>query len=291
MSAPNFRNRLLLAGGMIVAVGAAVVAWRARQASGDLDDAIAAVQRQRVIEDGRAQELQQKIAATTTRRTELEAELKRLRAAPAATRSKSDPPPRPSARARNSPEQQALAQKRFRAGLIFENLAFYRTAGLDEKQIARFEDILTEHQGRERDVQATQNERRLSPKDPALVALRAEETARFEGELKDLLGEDGRKRFDEYQRNAVERRAVSELVSNLALTPTPLSPEQGRQFAATLKEVGFRERKGDLTMWNDLAARSQAFLSPPQLAELQAMTFANGEVAFNALDKLAAKKK
>src|SRR5205814_2156964 len=104
----------------------------------------------------------------------------------------------------NNPQQQAKALQRFKVGLFFEKFPFYRALGLNEKQVARLEEILTEHQGRGRDLQLTAQERGLAKSDPVIVALQRDETERFEGELRGLLGEEGRKQFEVFQAGAAD---------------------------------------------------------------------------------------
>jgi hypothetical protein len=187
----------------------------------------------------------------------------------------------------NNPQQQAAAVQRFKAGLLFENFPFYRTMALDEKKTARLEDILAEHQGRVRDLQLTVQERGLTRSDPAVAALQREETERFENELGDLLGEEGRKQFAAFQSGAADRRALAEVAGNLALTAEPLTAAQAQQLKALFQEVRFRSRRAEPVMWDELLQRSQGFLSSGQTAELRAMGInSQRENAMNALSKL-----
>jgi hypothetical protein len=281
-------RRLSVGCGLIAAIVGAAWSWRALQANRSAEAANEALARERANIEAANREFETKIADVGRRRSEAEvAEQKQARGVPVPRPSshRAEARPRPMA---NDPGQQARALQRFRVGLFFENFPFYRAAHLDEKQIQRLEEILTEHQGRGRDLQFTAQERGLAANDPAIAALRREETERFESELGALLGDDGRRRFGEFQAGAADRRSIAEVVGNFALTPTPLAPLQARQLEGAFKDLRFRSRRTEPAMWDELLQRSQAFLSPAQIAELQGMAAdARRENAMNDLAKLA----
>ena len=281
-------RRIFATAAVVLAVGGAVVAWRALHATRAADTAVEAMSHERERTELAAHALEAKIASAAKRRAELTAEREKLPAAPSAK--PSAPPSRPPSRM-NSPEEQAKMTRVFRAKLRFEQLPFYRAAGLSDSQVARLEDIFTEHDARGRDIQVTAREQRLPANDPAIATLRKEEAERYATELRTLLGDDGRRQFEEFQTGASNRRGVAELAGNLALTPTPLTPEQGQRLNALFREVRFQQRQTDPKMWDDLFQRTQGLLAAPQLAELRAMHAGKSEIAFQELQRLAEKAK
>jgi hypothetical protein len=63
---------------------------------------------------------------------------------------------------------------------------------------------------------------------------------------------------------------------------------QARQLEVAFKDLRFRSRRTEPAMWDELLQRSQAFLSPAQIAELKGMAAdARRENAMNDLAKLA----
>ena len=186
-----------------------------------------------------------------------------------------------------------MAVKRFRAGLLLRYGSFYRAQSLSPEQIARFEELLSDQEGRRRDLAATATARGLPPSDPAIATLRRENTERFKAEQIALLGEAGYAQLQEFNRDQAKRSIVAQLVSDLALSPTPLSSAQARQLNDTLDELKFKGVPGaDRSQWDAVLARVKDFLAPAQLAELQFQAAkSQRQVAMDELSQMIDKAK
>jgi hypothetical protein len=93
--------------------------------------------------------------------------------------------------------------------------------------------------------------------------------------LRELLGERGYQRFEEFQRSPRDNR-VTQLGSMLYFTDTPLTAEQAAQVQHVLTEcnrAGFDRLPAEY--WADAVARAQVFLSPPQVAALRRLQAAD----------------
>lgn len=272
----------------VVAVVAAGMAWRANHHAQRAQTAAATAVGERTRIDADAQRAADRIAQGEKRVAELQAALNALRAgqaAPVARRTPTQPAPGPALR-RFDPLAQAAELKRYKAGLLLSYGSFYRKMGFTPDQIARFEELLSDQQGRRNDLSATVATGGLTSSDPAIAALRRENTGRFKAEQIELLGEAGYAQFQEYNRGADRRFLVQALVKDLALSPTPLSSAQARQLGDILSEVGFKENPGaNREQWEAILARAPGFLSSAQLAELRAQP-AKSQFA-NTMDELS----
>lgn len=109
---------------------------------------------------------------------------------------------------------------------------------------------------------------------PTLPSSIASENARFEAEVKALLGEPDYEKYREFQRTLPLWRCVTELAIQLHDTPTPLTPPQAGQLAAVLIASATNAR-GQVASapldWNASLAQAAAFLSAPQLEMLTAL--------------------
>jgi hypothetical protein len=166
--------------------------------------------------------------------------------------------------------QQASRVVRFREGLVFDYFPLYRSRSWSREQIARFEDILTAHEGRTNDILATAQASKLSRNDPAIAPLRREEDERFKAELTAAFGDDGRRAIEDYQARAPERRIVNAVVGAAALTASPLTPPQVQQFIAAVRAHDLARRREQADAWDAVVAQTAPFLDPIQTAELQA---------------------
>lgn len=280
----------------LLAASAAGLAWRAnlhvRATKMATADATATHSRF-VAESDRVQKA---IAESGAARAGLEAELGRLNSTMAG-RSAVKPSPAVTAarlmRPEPTPRDDASRVARFRGGLAQRYSPFYRMIGFTPEQVTRFEDLLTEQEGRLVDFLAATREGTVALSPAERQALRAQEQARIETELRQLLGDTGYERLQEYQKSGNQRRIVRELVSGLALSASPLSVEQGRQLMRLLDELRFNDSGGaERESWAPVLERASGFLTPAQMLELQAIaTKSRGLAALNSLSRLAREAK
>jgi hypothetical protein len=184
--------------------------------------------------------------------------------------------------------------------------AFRRAAGLGEATVRRFEQLLLDREAQESDLWAIARETPPGDRfemvpvprsdgvasevkmDPAVAAIRRQQIAQFEAEQVALLGEAGYRRLLEFQRDEGKRLVVSQLVSDLTLSDSPLTPNQSGQLAAALKAVDFGGKQTPgVAEWREILARTQNLLSAPQLAALKKQAAkADHAAAMAALTKL-----
>jgi hypothetical protein len=91
--------------------------------------------------------------------------------------------------------------------------------------------------------------------------------------LRQLLGESGFRRLEEYQK-AQDSNYANRLASALYFTDTPLTAEQGVQLGRMVAEVRSREPWGTTppqVFWAQIRDRTSAFLSTPQRAALDGL--------------------
>jgi hypothetical protein len=188
-----------------------------------------------------------------------------------------------------APEEIAGSLRRFRAGLGLDYAPFYRLAGFSPGQRAKFDELLVEHFGREEDIVAARMEQGLTENDPAIRTLQREESARFEAALRDFLGAEDKRTFDEYRAALPERKVVGALAGSLVLGDAPLTPAQTQSLARALHDFRGSGRLQDAARWEPVLARARTFLSDRQWEELRAQAVAlQHEALPEAIARLAA---
>lgn len=274
---------LVAATGALLALTGAGVAWKSHRQAQEMESAqsVAEAEKAAAIAAWRVQQERQAAALTTARATPVPS----VKPAPDAT-----PPPRQiMGPPRDNPELQARAVETFKTGLAAKYASFYRALGLSPAQIAAFEAMLVEHEGRLTDLRATERGRPPDPAtavrekrmtvdgrevevlvDGAIAALRREEEARFHAAQVSLLGEAGAAQLRDYDASGESRRLVGELAGALAFSAHPLQAEQGRQLVRLLREGNYAERLGAMPPdWERILRRAAGVLAPGQLAELE----------------------
>jgi RNA polymerase sigma factor (sigma-70 family) len=138
----------------------------------------------------------------------------------------------------------------------------YQELGMTDAQVEAFEQIMiggvSTTYGAETDI-------------VTLEAAPAMSWSEKEQRIRQLLGERGFQRFDEFQRSPQDSRIV-QLASSLYFTDTPLTAEQGAQLQNVLAE---RNRTGrdqpPAEYWAAVRGQTAVFLSEPQLAALRGL--------------------
>ncbi len=280
-------RKLFLGGVAVVALGGAAASWQLAQTSRALGSDAEAQRRETVALEAEARQLRERLGEIEHRRAERETARKAAVAKEIAARRSVAASSAPAARGAptsNDPQRQAAQLKSYRSGLFLGYLAFYRAQGLGEAEVARLEELLTEHEAARLDLLAAAREKGLAMKDPAVATLRRQEDERYQSELMKLLGDDGAKKLADYQAAGAVRNAVGQLAGTLVMTPEPLTATQARQLAAVFQELGYREHRADPAMWNTILDRSAGFLTARQKTELRAQ--GESEQGSNAFQEL-----
>lgn len=278
----------------VVMLLATLFGWRSHRAIGNARARAVAAEQERHRLTAEVARLEAKI--TDVRRSQLDVAATPTRSSAGQTRAASaSPVERVLQVPPDNVEMQTLALRTFRSGLGLKYGAFYRALGLNAEQIAKFEALLADYEGRKSDIRATERsipldrttavpfdaitvegKRTQILMDPAIAKLRREADARLKQEQTALLGEDGYARLQEFEATAESRAFVGDLVGNLALTAHPLTAEQGKGLVRALQAGNFAVRLApEKTDWDTILAQARPLLAPGQFDELQALAAAH----------------
>ena len=164
------------------------------------------------------------------------------------------------------PEIKPLLVDAAKAQIAGRYFPFYRELGLSESAIARFEEIMISGVGSRFTNFVGIGAMKLE------AAPSLSDAEKDEG-LRQLLGESGFHRLEEYQK-AQDSYYANRLASALYFTDTPLTAEQGTQLGRMVAEVRSREPWGTTppqVFWAQIRDRTSAFLSAPQQATLDGL--------------------
>jgi len=172
-----------------------------------------------------------------------------------------------------NPKYINLRQKAFRSRLTVQYKAFYRAIGLSPGQIARFEDLKTEAEGRRLDIALAAETLGLPEKGPEIAPLIADSQAQFNADALDLMGQATFDSYQQYESSAPERQLIAGLASSLLFTSSPLSEQQTQQLTqilAAARQSSSSGEPGALSGLNldQVQTQAAAILAPPQVAEL-----------------------
>jgi hypothetical protein len=181
-------------------------------------------------------------------------------------------------RSTNTEFQRAMLEAE-RIGLGVRYAPLYKNLNLSPEQVAKFEQRMAESMQHEVDIVAAAHAKGMSPADPALAKLGAQAKAEMEADLKAILGEAGLREFQFFDRTFGAREMVNGLSGNLVYVGAPLSIQQMNQLTQLLAEHSPNYQRGARVpgraqdvVWDGLVEQAAAFLSPPQLDTLRAMS-------------------
>ncbi|MFT3783895.1 MAG: hypothetical protein QM790_17935 [Nibricoccus sp.] len=165
-------------------------------------------------------------------------------------------------------EQEKKAQA-YRAHLAAQYAPFCYRRGLSDAQIDRLEVILTDHWQSKADIEAIKEAQKLTEADPAVVKLQVKADETLSAAEKELLGEDGLKQLQEYERSLPARQFAASVAEHLYFTDSPLSAKQAEQLTELLARNNEPFRNGqpfdmEATDWPKVIEQMQPILSPPQ---------------------------
>jgi hypothetical protein len=177
---------------------------------------------------------------------------------------------RAKARAAHAELQPILAEEtRLTARLDFG--ALYTDLGLDRDAIARFEDILAEHAVARRDLYGAADELGVSTGDPAFAALDDSIWTEQNTAIAELLGQEGLRKFEAFERESPQRSLVSQLAGLTYYSEHPLTLEDGQALMKVMMSHGSPQTSGRPdnrmmgTDWDGVFQDAGAILSPGQM--------------------------
>lgn len=283
-------------GAALLAAAALGLVWRANHATDAARDELARLATQRSALEARARTLSSKqreleLATAQARLAlaQLDASAKRSAAAPPAishdhgTDPLSDPlatPPNTTAKAtlwehlsRRDPEMQAIQLAADRAKFVTTYGPFFKTAQLTPDRIDRLTELMAQRAARDSDLLATIEAKGLSEDDPAIRALRDRTEDDFQAAQRQLLGEDGYRRFDEYRSADLVRDTVRSLATNAAALDIPLSPQQAEQLTQAIVQSAAAARPNEFVKlstidWERVENSAKTILTSQQMTLL-----------------------
>jgi len=166
------------------------------------------------------------------------------------------------------PAYQELSVQVHRTALPMTYGAFYRTLNLTADQINQLERLLTERKQNQIDLLVASQTQGMSIDDPSLSRLKNIGT---EAALHALLGENGYRAFERYEKTLPAREEVERVASGVYYTESPLSLAQGEALAEIIvantkagPTRGVVELPGQVS-WEAVYADAAKVLSPTQL--------------------------
>lgn len=173
------------------------------------------------------------------------------------------------------PELQA-AYKQATAGRLHQTYdRLWARLGLSSAQIEQAVSVLMRDDENEMDLSMTAAALKLSEDDPALRQYRREEMATTQSSLELVLGPQGYQALRDYNRTLAMRSTAEEVAAITAVSDAPLTGLQTEQLTQVLAEATTSYRHGGQpdrasTDWDDVLRKAAMFLTPPQLAAVQA---------------------
>ena len=270
-------NRTLLVITAVVVSVAAGLTVKERLARNAIDRAADEAEVRRVALAAKARRLQATISAGEKDRADAHRVLTELRE----NTTKLAPAPKKNAplslnervreAALHDPKFQSLELAASRVGLTPLYGALFDQLGLPVERANRLRDLLAKRGERSSDLAAAAESQGLKGSDPALGRLRQESEAEFAQEARALIGEEGFKSLQRYERSVEARNFVNEFAGWTPILTTPLSADQAEQLTAALAQTSPEYQAGGrvtlITIdWTAALAAAATILSDEQVA-------------------------
>lgn len=167
-----------------------------------------------------------------------------------------------------------LHLRSFRASLTGRFGVFYQMAGLSPEQIIKFEDLAQRHEAETIDLAATAAAQGLDNSDPAIDAVRKEQSEQLRASQIALLGDAGYQQLQQFNR-AQGALVLVNGASQLGAANDAYAYTQAGQLMQILANASPRFQQGgsfdpNSVDWNSVVAQAATVLSPKQLDTLKA---------------------
>lgn len=146
---------------------------------------------------------------------------------------------------------------------------FFRTLGLSATQIERYKMIAIEQSETGMDLGALVDEGIVSNNDPAIAKLRVAAQAKADMAYRELLGEEGYQRFQDYQRTGVARGITRGFAAAAVMAGDPVAAPQLENLVQVIANGSSSYRSGqavtiDGIEWDIVDAGARSILSDAQ---------------------------
>ena len=145
------------------------------------------------------------------------------------------------------PGFQEASVKKFLASVKFKYAPFYRKMGLSAAQIEQLEKALLTREQAQIDQNAAARSQKLSISDPSLGKVANPGFAEAYAELRRVLGDDGLKRFGEYEKAAGAQGEARSMLAASLYSEAPLTLEQAEMLAEIMVAHRHSEKIGSVT--------------------------------------------
>jgi hypothetical protein len=285
---------------VLLAVGS--VAWRLRTERA-VAEAVAQTRVERATLTREIAEARQRIAAVEADESELQAALGRagrLVAVPVAS-APSKPaapktPPDVSLLMENDPRLRELFKRSFRANLAQRYQFFYAEARVSHEQIERLEALFTEAEQDRMDLEATARAQGMAKTSPEFAKLNKELSERHAAAQREILGDEGYKRLDQFQRVEPLIGVVNNAGVLVAHTSEPMTRERAAEIVKIMASANGAFKRGEKAdprkiKWEGVLPEAEKLLSPAQFGSLKTMSDASKLMSFLEAFHTAEKKK
>ncbi|MGC4072719.1 MAG: sigma-70 family RNA polymerase sigma factor [Nibricoccus sp.] len=159
----------------------------------------------------------------------------------------------------------------FRASAKFKYAPFYRKMTLSAAQIAQLESALLEREQAQIDQNAAARSQKLSISDPVMGKVTNQGFADAYAEMERVLGGEGVKRFNEYEKAIGTQAEVQSVLSASLYSDAPLTLEQSERLSEILAANRLSEKNGNMTTytgykWDEIAVAAAEVLPGAQAA-------------------------
>jgi hypothetical protein len=260
-----------------VFVAALAVAWFSSSQTREAEAALSALARKRVIAAEATRRAEDGFAAARENVVSLRDSLATLQKAKRAIESAAQKPapakqPWIPERLQKEPAFQLLWLADHRAALAGSYGPLFQKLGLSAAQVSKFQESALRLAEQTMDIDALKRSKGINDTDPAVIRLQTEAKAEYAAAQRELLGTDGYRQLQEYDRT----KSVREMVNGIAggavvIARAPLSAQQTEQLVQAIGTASSGNREDgsvntDTVDWAMVDGRAKEILSETQFA-------------------------
>lgn len=271
------RSVFLTMGLAAVIAAAAFIAWQNARLARDAKMTRATLTQKSAMIEAEGRRIADRVAAAREERKALQSafdELKKSKPRESAITPVKSVPKRPwiPERLQKEPEFQVLWLADQRASLTTRYGPFFQKLGLSPAQVESFQSNRIKREEQQMDLQGAARTQGLPDNDATIARLGKKVVADYEAAQRTLLGEEGYRNLQDYERGAVLREIVAGLAGGaVVVAREPLSPQQAEQFFQAIANASPAYRDGGASRgtdidWMAVDAEAEKFLSPTQFA-------------------------
>jgi hypothetical protein len=230
---------------------------------------LAAFQENQAQLNSKIKQAKERIAADNRERGQLQAAIKKSRAAAGATHRDAT-----IALISSNPKLLDLCLRNFRANLNQSFGVFYWLTGLSSRQIAKFEDLLLKNQEATIDLKAAAASQGLNDNDPAIAGISMQQIDQLQADEIALLGQTGYQQLQRYNRAQGALTLVNGTAYFALGTSDAFSYTQAAQLMQIMANTSPSYEQGGSfdpksVDWDSVVAQATGFLSQTQLTALK----------------------